>query len=211
MLFSQPNPHTIYLLQMSYLLLSKGNLPAPFSLSTPFFFCQKRILFYLHILNANTLTKPFQTFQVIYFFRVLLGTCFHIYGRREPVGTIENFTLHKNHSGQLSTYLWKQNLDFCVIKTLVNNWKYKNMNMIHTVWKILINVEVKAFDEWFLNEAVLPPHSSFSNSWRHFVWYTGKKLGYYLKKKNHTCKMLMLKLRNVNITDILKTKLVWML
>lgn len=31
------------------------------------------------------------------------------------------------------------------------------MNMIYTVWKTLINVEVKAFDEWFLNEAVLPP------------------------------------------------------
>ena len=31
------------------------------------------------------------------------------------------------------------------------------MNMIYRVWKTLINVEVKAFHEWFLNEAVLPP------------------------------------------------------
>lgn len=30
------------------------------------------------------------------------------------------------------------------------------MNMIYTIWKTLITVEVKAFDEWFLNEAVLP-------------------------------------------------------
>lgn len=31
------------------------------------------------------------------------------------------------------------------------------MNIIYTIWKTLITVEVKAFDEWFLNEAVLPP------------------------------------------------------
>lgn len=31
------------------------------------------------------------------------------------------------------------------------------MNIIYTIWKTLITVEAKAFDEWFLNEAVLPP------------------------------------------------------
>lgn len=31
------------------------------------------------------------------------------------------------------------------------------MSIIYTIWKTLITVEVKAFDKWFLNEAVLPP------------------------------------------------------
>lgn len=53
------------------------------------------------------------------------------------------------------------------------------MNMIYTVWKTLINVEVKAFDEWFLNEAVLPPTIHLAIHEDIFIWYTGRKLGHY--------------------------------